>query len=64
MATSEYELAKERAMRDALEAYWKDKQLGPTATMVRLAFEAGFSAGMVFEDEQKWQRLMFEISKI
>lgn len=61
---SEYEKAKARAMRDGLEEYWKDKQLGVTATMVRLAYEAGFKDGMIFEDEQKWQRLMFEISKI
>jgi len=39
-----------------------DKQLGPTATMVRLAFNAGFEAGMEFEDAEKWRKMMEQIN--
>lgn len=57
-----FEERKERAMKKALDVYWKDKQLGPTATMMRLAFYAGFRAGMEFEDAEKWRKMMEQIN--
>lgn len=38
-------MSKEEYINEALAEYWKDMQLGITATIVRLAFTAGFMAG-------------------
>ena len=58
----DFEERRDRAIKKALGKYWEDMQLGVTATMVRLAFKAGFIAGQEFEEGEKWRKMMAGIS--
>jgi hypothetical protein len=59
----DFEERRDRAIAKALEGYWEDMQLGVTATMVRLAFKAGFIAGQEFEEGEKWRKMMAGIGR-
>lgn len=48
-------MSRDEYIQQALARYWDDMQLGITATMVRLAFQAGFKEGEQYgkEEEEK-----------
>jgi len=58
----DFEESRDRAIDKALAAYWKDMQMGPTATLARMFFRAGFIAGQKFEEAEKWRKMIAGIN--